>query len=148
MRCWFYYVRWIGFIIAAGCILAAMCKKPPSSKQKAWIIALWAILPPLWFLLEFALYQMPTGPNDGLKFERFKYGQDLASRVWGAIALLLAGLYFGPQLAVPMTKDHEHAEESIRESASPRSQNEISLDGQFGMFCSTRSPHYGDAIRF
>lgn len=41
--------------------------------------ALWAVVPPLWFFVDFWLYD---GPYAGEKFERFKLSQDRAKDIW------------------------------------------------------------------
>lgn len=52
--------------------------------------ALWVVAPPIWFCYEyFWLFR-----EEGVKvdFETFKYGQDIASKGWIAIAALLTGI--------------------------------------------------------
>lgn len=56
--------------------------------QTAWIW--WVVAPPIWFSIEyfylFKKYQVPGA------FEALKYGQDVASKVWLAIAAVLTAI--------------------------------------------------------
>ena len=67
----------------------------------------WTILPPAWFLLEWYLFERPPEPNPpddaqynqklakySQKLADFKYSQELASKIWIAIAVVL-GLLIG-----------------------------------------------------
>ena len=52
-------------------------------------IGAWAVLPPIWFLLEYFLVYRKYGEPG--TFELFKYGQDLAKAVWaGTLGVLIA----------------------------------------------------------
>jgi hypothetical protein len=41
--------------------------------------AFWAVVPPLWFFVDWWLYK---GPYHGAEFERFKLSQDRAKDIW------------------------------------------------------------------
>jgi hypothetical protein len=56
-----------------------------------WLAAAWAILPPVWFLAEWAVWG-PSPP--GSKFEAFKYSQETARDVWAGVGALLALIVF------------------------------------------------------
>jgi hypothetical protein len=62
---------------------------PQAKSSLVILFALWTVLPPLWFLLEWAVLFKPTD-----NFEHFKYGQELARNLWIAIAALI-GLLIG-----------------------------------------------------
>jgi hypothetical protein len=64
-----------------------------------WLAAVWALCPPLYFFFEWYFWVPPTRFReipDGEKkaFEEFKYGQDVASKIWIAFAATL-GVLFG-----------------------------------------------------
>jgi hypothetical protein len=61
--------------------------------QQVIVWCIWTVFPPLWFLLEFALFKFQD-PN----FEKLKYGQDLAAKIWIAVAAVLLVLYFGKDI--------------------------------------------------
>lgn len=50
----------------------------------------WVVVPPLWFFFEYQFLFKAYGPGDA--FEAFKYGQDVASKVWLGIAATLTVL--------------------------------------------------------
>jgi len=71
---------------------------------KTWQVVFWlawSIVPPGWFVFENWLFgrQIPAPEKDVA--DRFKYNQDLASKVWIAIAAALLVLYFGKEIRPP-----------------------------------------------
>ena len=65
----------------------------PTHKLVAQIaIGAWVLLPPLWFFYEF-FYYFPENGNPEAGFERLKGVQDASSKVWAAVAVVLAGIY-------------------------------------------------------
>lgn len=56
--------------------------------QAVWVV--WALAPPLWFWYEYFFLFKNRGPADA--FEAFKYGQDVASKVWLAVVAVLSGI--------------------------------------------------------
>lgn len=62
-----------------------------SWRTAAWCAWLgWVVIPPLWFNFEYQFLFKKYGPDEA--FEAFKYGQDVASKVWLGIAAALTGL--------------------------------------------------------
>ena len=61
------------------------------------VAGLWALGAPLWFLLEFWLYNYITGPKPG--FGRFKHGQLLAAALWVGVGAVIAMLLESPFVA-------------------------------------------------
>ena len=58
----------------------------------------WIAIPPAWFWLDyFGLYRYDpvVGKTD---LDSFKYGQDVAARIWLALVTALTILYFGKDL--------------------------------------------------
>lgn len=55
-------------------------------------IGTWVLLPPLWFFYEF-FYYFPANGNPLAGFERLKSVQEVSSKVWAAVAVVLAGIY-------------------------------------------------------
>ncbi len=58
------------------------------------VLAFWAVVPPLWFLIEYSAQQ----DDPPTKIERLKYLQDLSAKVWAGIVAALAVLYFGKDI--------------------------------------------------
>lgn len=52
--------------------------------------AFWVVVPPIWFAFEYFWLFKSCGNSD--HFEAFKYGQDIASKVWLGIVVLLTGI--------------------------------------------------------
>ncbi len=66
---------------------------------KAWVLLGWILLPPFWFWLEyFGIYRYEGENFDDL--EQFKYGQDVAAKIWLAAVTALTILYFGKDIKV------------------------------------------------
>lgn len=62
---------------------------------KKLVLAIWTVVPPIWFLVEWQVLLKSGAGKDKEWFERFKHSQELASKVWLAVAAVLAALYFG-----------------------------------------------------
>ena len=62
---------------------------------QASIICFWTVGPPIWFTVEF---WARAGGMEREEFARFKYAQQLGSRVWVTMIAVLAFLYFGKAL--------------------------------------------------
>jgi len=69
----------------------------PVKVAQAIILAGWIVLPPVWFWLEFYLLYLPDSSSYEA-WDQYKYGQDLASKIWLALVTTLLGLYFGNDL--------------------------------------------------
>jgi hypothetical protein len=61
------------------------------------VLCFWVLAPPMWFALEKNVRSSEF--QDDHSFERFKYTQDLASKIWLAMVTVLLILYFGKDLA-------------------------------------------------
>jgi hypothetical protein len=70
-------------------------RKPGYKEANRFILqialAAWLLGPPIYFIIEF--WQFYHGPYDGAPYEMFKVGQDLATKLWAAILVLLLGIY-------------------------------------------------------
>lgn len=63
---------------------------------KEILYAIWVLGPPIWFFIEyFYLFRQHGKP---CCIETFKYGQELASRIWLALVVVLGVLFFGKEL--------------------------------------------------
>jgi hypothetical protein len=85
--------HWIASMAALGCVVFGLLPYS-SNKQtvKAILLSCWIVGVPLWFAFEtFYLYD----PKSDASLEEFKHAQDVASKVWIAISLVLTALYFG-----------------------------------------------------
>jgi hypothetical protein len=60
------------------------------------ILTAWVVLPPVWFWIEYFRVYPNQCPKPTL--EEFKYGQDVASKIWVGLVTVLFGLYFGKDL--------------------------------------------------
>jgi hypothetical protein len=80
------------------------------------IWCIWTIAPPVYFIFEYGMFTnayppIPDNKQTPLLFERLKTGQDIASKVWLAIATVLLVLYFHKDLgqaADTLTKSYRH----------------------------------------
>ena len=64
------------------------------SEAKAWAAALWAVGPPLWFWIEYALMTTEEEKSNKEFRDRLKYAQDSASKIWLAFGGLFTASYF------------------------------------------------------
>ncbi|SVE48956.1 uncharacterized protein METZ01_LOCUS501810 [marine metagenome] len=58
------------------------------------IFAGWAVLPPVWLILEYWLL-FDRAEESLADFEVFKHGQTLARNLWGGFLIFLAAFYLG-----------------------------------------------------
>ena len=58
------------------------------------IFAGWAVLPPVWLILEYWLL-FDRAEESLTDFEVFKHGQTLARNLWGGFLIFLAAFYLG-----------------------------------------------------
>lgn len=72
-------------------------KDKPVKVAQAIVLCCWILLPPMWFALERWMRSKDLASNDKT-FDRFKYNQDLASKIWLALVSVLLILYFGKDL--------------------------------------------------
>ena len=67
-------------------------------KWKVGLLLFWALIPPAWFWLQFFALYLYDDPKKREYWDRFKYGQDIASKIWLALVSALTILYFGKDL--------------------------------------------------
>ncbi len=61
-------------------------------RTKYWLLVIWGIVPPVWFVVEYFFLYLPHGVAGAFDF--FRYGQDVASKLWAAVfALVSIDLY-------------------------------------------------------
>lgn len=66
--------------------------KKNTLRSKYVLLVIWGIFPPMWFVIEYFFIFMPYGVKGAFAF--FQYGQDIASKLWGAVfALISIDLY-------------------------------------------------------
>ena len=58
------------------------------------ILAAWAVLPPLWFILEYWLL-FDRNRESSVEFTAFRHSQTLARNLWLGLLAFLAALYLG-----------------------------------------------------
>lgn len=80
----------VTFIYAVALVLWLTRSGNQLGASARWHLVFWTLGPPLWFAVEyFALGQSSAGPN-----QRLLAGQDVASKLWAAVLVVL--LYFYP----------------------------------------------------
>ena len=85
-------------IVGFGANLLILFFGDQQLERSAWkltsqiAIGAWVLLPALWFFYEF-FYFFPKHGNSKAGFERLKGVQEASSKVWAAVALVLAGIY-------------------------------------------------------
>lgn len=93
----------ISSILAAASLLLAFWPWPfwdpaestkPSTRVRGAVLALWSILPPLWFLVEYSMLQGANAQD----IANLKYLQDLSSKLWAGMLAALTVLYFGKDI--------------------------------------------------
>ena len=66
---------------------------------RLWFLVFWIAIPPAWFWLDYyGLYRYDPVGAGKVDLESFKYGQDVASKIWIALVTALTILYFGKDL--------------------------------------------------
>ena len=64
------------------------------SQGKAWAAALWAVGPPLWFWIEYALMTTDAEKSSKDFRDRLKFAQDSAAKIWLTFGGLFTASYF------------------------------------------------------
>jgi hypothetical protein len=90
----------VAFFIAGLSVLPAAfpewLKDHPSLKQ--WILALWIVGPPAWFVIEWSILLKKGDTMEDGEFERHKHTSSLFTKLWLAVATVVAGAYYGNEL--------------------------------------------------
>lgn len=97
---WFYcLVLIVAMLLAVASLVCALVSVgSPAPKHQYWKLTLygcWVLGPPIWFFFEY-FYFRRQGYSEC--FEVFKYGQDLASKIWVALSAILGYLFFGKEI--------------------------------------------------
>ena len=105
--------------IALACTLSAAIRAwedGPSGLTTIYIFAAgWAVVPPIWFWIEFFwIYDAYGRPNS---LERFRYGQQVSVAIWAGVTLSLAGLATSDHFKV--AKDKCHCDVTLSSPAQP-----------------------------
>jgi hypothetical protein len=73
-------------------------------RLKYLLLVIWGIIPPVWFVVEYFFIYLPHGVAGSFDF--FRYGQDVASKLWAAVfALVSIDLYRAVEKQKEKTKD-------------------------------------------
>jgi hypothetical protein len=98
-RCIYRAVIVSATLLALGSFVVGMkWRNDPSAHRtcKESLYAIWVLGPPIWFFFEyFYLFRQHGKPGC---IDTFKYGQELASRIWLALVAVLGVLFFGKEL--------------------------------------------------
>ena len=95
--CWFIWSVWLVYQGWGAHIPERfeLCN-PKILQAIAWSV--WTIVAPLWFLLEYELFNRAyPNPPDG-ELAKLKYNQDLAAKLWVAVVAVFLALYLGRDL--------------------------------------------------
>jgi hypothetical protein len=68
--------------------LYTLQRKDTSRIEKYALLVSWAIVPPLWFVIEYFFIFLPYGLEGSFKY--FDYGQGVAAKLWAAVSALTA----------------------------------------------------------
>jgi len=108
--------------------------------QQAIMWCTWTLFPPVWFLLEFAVFNF-----DEDRLEWMKYAQDLASKFWIAVAVVLLAVYFGRDLgkeaAISQIKDQARLSKAISDVVSQYQRNTGQNVLEISVRPTTGTPH-------
>lgn len=85
----------VAFILFSLTVVGRATDGSSLRRTQQIVLILWLVAPPLWFYLEWSLLTRRGEVFKAGEFERFKFAQELASKVWLAIAGALAALYLG-----------------------------------------------------
>ncbi len=75
-------------LIAVVITLYKLLSDKTTLHEKYMLLVGWAIVPPLWFVIEYYFVFLPYGVENSFKY--FDYGQSVASKLWGAVSALTA----------------------------------------------------------
>ena len=107
----FYRIQWVVGSVSVVCMVASgifahwgwgqkISEGGTTKLAQVVIVALWTILPPIFFWIEYIWLYKPTfSMADKDRFEAFKYQQDLSSKIWLALVSVLLMLYFWKDIA-------------------------------------------------
>lgn len=79
-------------IAVVGLVATVIALFRPSTKPrtKLGLLAVWMLLPPLWFWVEyFYIFKPHAVPG---VFDQFKYGQDISAKIWAATVALITAV--------------------------------------------------------
>jgi len=107
-----YYPEYLQIIIACLSVFAViylaytlwlLARKTTTKKIKITLLVSWIIIPPLWFYAEYFLIFIPHGLTG--TFEFFKYGQDVASKLWAAVVATISLSLYKTSLSLYKTDE-------------------------------------------
>lgn len=90
-------------VVTVAWSLVSLRRKRLTHVTRAILLGFWLVVPPLWFSYEYFHLYRPNLQRDetkmlvqacNLEWEQFKYGQESAAKIWGAVVLFLGALYF------------------------------------------------------
>lgn len=83
--------RFVNALASIGAVVVSVivfCFAKNAVQAVQLLIIFWALVPPLWFMLE---YHVLYKEESDVSFDHFRHGQQLAGAVWlGVVAILLA----------------------------------------------------------
>ncbi len=85
-----YYLVTGGLGIFAGFAAVVAMLQPSPALCRQSVVALWAIVPPLWFFFEYHLFRDRLTPA---QYERLKDSQALGTRLWAGFTVVLVTLF-------------------------------------------------------
>jgi len=95
-------------LAAVGLTLYKLVSSKTTQREKHLLLVGWAVVPPLWFVIEYFFIFMPYGVENSFKY--FDYAQSVASKLWGAVSALTAMVIY---------KDNEKKKQEVPNSEKP-----------------------------
>jgi len=81
-------------VLAMLAIVSVVCSVLVADEHKeavrAWLVACWSVVPPLWFFSEF---HWARATKDDAELKRLKESQELAGKIWAGVVAALSILY-------------------------------------------------------
>jgi hypothetical protein len=106
IRKWIVWIFSVGLVISLGLVFVAPAETLKldgwtiPKMMKAAVLVVWLLAPPIWFWVEyfFVDWKSAVEGSGSEQLERFKYGQDISSKIWLAVSTVLLMLYFGKDI--------------------------------------------------
>ena len=102
-------------LVAAVITLYKLLSHRTTQREKYMLLVGWAIIPPLWFVIEYYFVFLPHGVENSFKY--FDYGQSVASKLWGAVSALTAMVLYKDNETEKKEKLEEKAKEEQQDVA-------------------------------
>lgn len=96
-------------LVAVVVTLYKLSSHKTTRLEKYLLLVAWAIIPPVWFVVEYFFVFLPHGIENSFKY--FDYGQAVASKLWGAMSALIALVIYRDAEKVKEDKEERNGKE-------------------------------------